>query len=347
MIDSYGRKITYLRLSVTDRCDLRCTYCMPSKMTFLARRDLLTLEEIYSIATIFVASGVSKIRITGGEPLIRKNILSLFERLHFLKKNSTLREICLTTNATMLSLYAKDLKKLGVDRINISLDSLNENTFSKLTRSTKFDQVMKGIESAKIAGLKIKLNTVALNKINSSEFANLLNYCISNNLDITFIEVMPMGDIGNEARLNSYLPLSEVLNELSRKFELDNISYSSGGPANYYQVKGSTTKVGFITTLSNNFCKNCNRVRLTCTGILYSCLGHDNNVNLLKILRENPAEMKNGGAQYEKQKQALLAGIEKALKDKPLEHNFVKKSKTGNLSSDHITYNRHMNTTGG
>ena len=330
LIDNFGRKITYLRISVTDRCDFRCTYCMTENMEFLPKSDVLTIEEMYRVCHTFISMGVRKIRITGGEPLVRKNVMQLFQYLGDLKRQGHLDEICVTTNGSTLEKHAQALKDAGVERVNVSLDTQDEETFNALTRTNKFHIVMAGIQKAKEVGLKIKINTVALNKINDKQVRQLVAYCIKNDFDITFIEVMPMGDMGGEDRLNSFLPLEEVKKELAIDYVLTPISHTTGGPSKYHQVENTNTKVGFITPLSNTFCRDCNRVRVTCTGTLFSCLGQDNNVELLPIVRTNDG--------WEK---PLSEAIVRAIYEKPKEHNFV-------ISEDsQMSVNRHMSVTGG
>ena len=332
LIDPFNRHITYLRLSVTDRCDLRCTYCMSEKMTFLNKKEVLTFEEMYKLCTGFIKLGIKKIRITGGEPLVRKGIMDFFEMLspHL---SSQLEELTLTTNGTQLNKYASQLYANGVRRINISLDTLDPKKFKNITRIGSLQDVLLGIEAAKDANLKIKINCVALKGINDNEIEDFIYWCIKNEFDLTFIETMPMGDIGNETRLNHFLSLDELKKSISSKFELEDISFSSGGPAKYSRIKGSDIKLGFITPLSHNFCSSCNRIRIDATGVLHQCLGQSNSLDFRKILRD-PSSTKAD----------LIENIRKAIKHKPEKHSFAY-----DFSNEHIEgkMNRHMSLTGG
>ncbi len=331
LIDSFGRHINYLRLSVTDRCDFRCNYCMSEDMTFLPKKEVLTLDEMVTICKVFINNGVKKIRISGGEPLVRKDIMWLFEQLGKLKDKHKLDEITLTTNGSQLEKYAEELKKYGVNRINVSLDSLDNEDFSKITRTNgKYEQVMSGLKKAKQIGLKVKINTVAINNFNCKSFTDFVDYAIDNEFDITFIEVMPMGDIGNENRLNQFIPLTEVKRIIENKFKLIPTTETTGGPSRYFKIPNiNNSKIGFISPLSNNFCSGCNRVRITCTGTIYGCLGQDNNVDLRPLIRNS------------KTTKLLEQGILKAIADKPKEHNFVI------AKNNEVSINRHMNVTGG
>ena len=332
LIDPFNRHITYLRLSVTDRCDLRCTYCMPEKMTFLNKKAVLTFEEMYRLCSGFIQLGIKKIRITGGEPLVRKGIIDFFEMLkpHL---SSNLEELTLTTNGTQLHKFASQLYSNGVKRINVSLDTLDPEKFKLITRIGKLQDVLLGIEAAKEANLKIKINCVALNNINDDEIDNFIDWCIKNDFDLTFIETMPMGDIGNENRLDHFLPLDELKKNISSMFELKDISFSSGGPAKYSMIRGSDIKLGFITPLSHNFCSSCNRIRIDATGVLHQCLGQSNSLDFRKILRD-PGSTDND----------LIENIRKAIKYKPEKHSFAydlsKESVEGKID-------RHMSLTGG
>ena len=332
LIDPYNRHITYLRLSVTDRCDLRCTYCMPEKMTFLNKKEVLSFEEMYKLCSGFIHLGIKKIRITGGEPLVRKGIMDFFEMLspHL---SSELEELTLTTNGTQLNKYASQLYANGIRRVNISLDTLDPKKFKNITRIGSLQDVLLGIEAAKDANLKIKINCVALKNINDDEVDEFINWCIKKDFDLTFIETMPMGDIGNETRLNHFLSLDELKKSISSKFELEDISFSSGGPAKYSRIKGSDIKLGFITPLSHNFCSNCNRIRIDATGILHQCLGQSNSLDFRKILRDT------GSTEAD-----LFENIRKAIKHKPEKHSFAY-----DFSKQHIEgkMNRHMSMTGG
>ena len=328
LIDPFGREVNYLRVSVTDRCDFRCTYCMSENMTFLPKKDILSLEELETICNVFIKLGTKKIRLTGGEPLVRKGILNLIRNLGK-KIGNGLDELTLTTNGSQLQKYAEFLKENGVNRVNVSLDHLDPGKFREITRWGNLDTVLAGIEKAKNVGIKVKINTVALKDFNEKNIIEMIEWCSLNECDMTLIEVMPMGDIGSENRFNQYLPLSEVKERLSRKFNLINIPKKTGGPARYYKIEGKKIDLGFITPLTHNFCESCNRVRLTCTGILYMCLGQDDNVDLKNILR-------NKGSSF------LKDSLFKAISKKPKGHDF-NISKSGiNISS-----NRHMSVTGG
>ena len=328
LIDPFGREVNYLRVSVTDRCDFRCTYCMSENMTFLPKKDILSLEELETICNVFIKLGTKKIRLTGGEPLVRKGILNLIKNLGK-KIGNGLDELTLTTNGSQLEKYAEFLKENGVNRVNVSLDHLDPSKFREITRWGDLDKVLAGIEKAKSVGIKVKINTVALKDFNEKNIIEMIEWCSLNEYDMTLIEVMPMGDIGSENRFNQYLPLSEVKERLSKKFNLINIPKKTGGPARYYKIEGKKIDLGFITPLTHNFCESCNRVRLTCTGILYMCLGQDDNVDLKNILR-------NKGSSF------LENSLFKAISKKPKGHDF-NISKSGiNISS-----NRHMSVTGG
>ena len=332
LIDPFNRHITYLRLSVTDRCDLRCTYCMPEKMTFLNKKEVLSFEEMYKLCSGFIQLGIKKIRITGGEPLVRKGIMDFFEMLspHL---SSQLEELTLTTNGTQLNKYASQLYANGVRRINISLDTLDPKKFKNITRIGSLQDVLLGIEAAKDANLKIKINCVALKNINDDEVDEFINWCVKKDFDLTFIETMPMGDIGNETRLNHFLSLDELKKSISSKFELEDISFSSGGPAKYSRIKGSDIKLGFITPLSHNFCSSCNRIRVDATGVLHQCLGQSNSLDFRKILRDPGTTDAD-----------LLENIRKSIKQKPEKHSFAY-----DLAQERIEgkIDRHMSLTGG
>ncbi len=332
LIDPFNRQITYLRLSVTDRCDLRCTYCMPEKMTFLNKREVLTFEEMYKLCIGFIHLGIKKIRITGGEPLVRKGIIDFFEMLkpHL---SSGLEELTLTTNGTQLRKYADELYSNGVKRVNVSLDTLDQKKFKQITRLGNLQDVLLGIQAAKDANLKIKINCVALKNINDDEIDTFINWCIENDFDLTFIETMPMGDIGNETRLNHFLSLNELKRTISSNFELEDISFSSGGPAKYSKINGSSIKLGFITPLSHNFCSSCNRIRVDATGVLHQCLGQNNSLDFRKILRNSSYNDSD-----------LLENIKKSIRQKPEKHSFAY-----DFSKAHIggKMSRHMSLTGG
>ena len=309
MTDRFGRRITYLRVSVTDRCDFRCVYCMAEDMTFLPRKDLLSLEEIDRLTSAFIARGVRKLRLTGGEPLVRRNIMWLVRSLsrHL---GAGLDELTLTTNGSQLARYAEELAECGVKRINVSLDTLDPGKFRVITRKGDFHQVMSGIDAASRAGLKIKINTVALRDVNEAELEDILRWAHGRGFDLTLIETMPMGEVGAD-RVEQYLPLSIVRTRLERHFTFDEIPYRSGGPARYVQVRETGGRLGFITPMTHNFCEACNRVRVTCTGTLYMCLGQEDAADLRAPLRAS-------------QDDALLhAAIDEAIARKPKGHDFV------------------------
>ena len=328
LIDSFERKISYLRVSVTDRCDFRCTYCMSEDMKFLPKKDVLSLEELDRLCNTFIDLGVKKMRITGGEPLVRKNIMQLFSRLGK-KLDKGLDELTLTTNGSQLDKHAEDLFKYGVRRINISLDSLNKNKFKKITRTGDFNKVIKGIFAAKKAGLKIKINTVALKGINDDEILNLVNWCGENKFSLTFIEVMPMGEIG-EKRADQYMPLTEVRSLIQTKYSITKDSLKTSGPATYVHCHETDQKIGFITPHTHNFCEQCNRVRITCTGEMYMCLGQQDKADLKTPLRKS------------ENNQILKDAIYEAISRKPKGHDFIIDRKK---KEDFVP--RHMNVTGG
>ena len=329
LIDSFGREITYLRLSVTDRCDLRCTYCMAENMTFLPRKDLLSLEELATLCESFIKRGIKKIRITGGEPLVRRDLMSFMHKLSKHRISGKLDEITLTTNGTLLSRYAKELKLCGVERINISLDTLDPIVFTKLTRRNALDAVLKGIDTALEAGIKVKINTVALKGVNDREIPSLIEWAHSKSMDITLIEVMPLGDI-DEDRVDQYIPLNAIRDNLEQRFTLNNVPLRTGGPARYAKIKETGGILGMITPLTNNFCASCNRVRVTCTGQIYTCLGHGHKLDLRAAIRGE-----NSDAELER-----LLGV--AMREKPEKH-FFDISERGAKP----TVARHMSVTGG
>ncbi len=329
MIDPFGRHVSYLRVSVTDRCDLRCVYCMSEHMAFLPKKDLLTLEELDRLCTSFVDKGVKKLRITGGEPLVRKNILWLFQALSRHLKSGALEELTLTTNGTLLPKYAQPLADLGVRRINISLDTLKPDRFKAITRWGDFAQVMAGIDAADAAGLKIKINAVALKGVNEDEIEDLMRFAHGRGFELTLIETMPLGDIDGD-RLDQYLPLSIVRARLLDRFTLTDIPYRTGGPARYVEVKETGGRLGFITPMTHNFCESCNRVRLTCTGTLYMCLGQDDAADLRGVMRANADD------------HALSAAIDEAILRKPKGHDFIIDRRTKRPAVA-----RHMSVTGG
>ena len=328
LIDSFQRKISYIRVSVTDRCDFRCVYCMSEDMEFLPKKDVLSLEELDRLCNTFIDLGVKKLRITGGEPLVRKNIMQLFSNLGN-KIGQGLEELTLTTNGSQLARYAKDLFDNGVKRINVSLDSLDKNKFKKITRIGDLDKVVKGIMAAKNAGLKIKINTVALKGINDNEILDLVNWCGENKFALTFIEVMPMGEIG-EKRIDQYMPLTEVRSLIKTRYSITDDPLKTGGPAKYVHCHETDQKIGFITPLTHNFCEACNRVRITCTGKMYMCLGQEDKEDLKKPLRES------------ENNDLLKKVIYKAILRKPKGHDFVIERK-----KDEKFVPRHMNVTGG
>ena len=312
LTDPFGRAISYLRLSVTDRCDFRCTYCMAEAMSFLPKAELLTLEELDRVCTAFVRLGVRKLRLTGGEPLVRRGIMTLFRSLSRHLDTGALDELTVTTNGSQLGKHAADLAACGVRRVNVSLDTLDADTFRAITRWGRLDQVLDGIAAAKAAGLRVKINTVALKGTNDGEFDRLIRWCADNDFDLTFIEVMPMGDIGGEARLDQYLPLSVVRGDLRRRWTLTDLDVSTGGPARYVRIEETGQRLGFITPLTHNFCESCNRVRMTCTGQLYMCLGQEDRADLRAPLRAHPHD-----------DEAVFAAILEAIGRKPKGHDFV------------------------
>jgi len=328
LIDPFKRKISYVRVSVTDRCDFRCTYCMSEDMEFLPKKDVLSLEELDRLCNTFIDLGVKKLRITGGEPLVRKNIMQLFSNLGK-KLGKGLEELTLTTNGSQLDRYAKDLFDNGVRRINVSLDSLEKNKFKKITRIGDLDKVINGIMVAKKVGLKIKINTVALKGINDNEILNLVNWCGENKFSLTFIEVMPMGEIG-EKRSDQYMPLTEVKSLIQTKYSLTEDSLRTGGPARYVHCHETDQKIGFITPHTHNFCELCNRVRITCTGEMYMCLGQQDKADLKTPLRKS------------ENNQPLKDVIYEAISRKPKGHDFVIERKENEQFVP-----RHMNVTGG
>jgi len=328
LIDPFQRKISYVRVSVTDRCDFRCTYCMSDDMEFLPKKDVLSLEELDRLCNTFIDLGVKKLRITGGEPLVRKNIMQLFSNLGK-KLGQGLEELTLTTNGSQLGRYAKDLFDNGVRRINVSLDSLDKDKFKKITRIGDLDKVISGIMAAKKAGLKIKINTVALKKINDNEILNLVNWCGENKFSLTFIEVMPMGAIG-EKRADQYMPLTEVKSLIQTKYSITEDMLRTGGPARYVHCHETDQKIGFITPHTHNFCELCNRVRITCTGEMYMCLGQQDKADLKTPLRKS------------ENNQLLKDVIYEAISRKPKGHDFVIERKENERFVP-----RHMNVTGG
>jgi len=330
LIDPFARTIDYLRVSVTDRCDFRCVYCMTEHMEFLPKAELLSLEELDRLTSAFVALGVKKLRITGGEPLVRKGIMTYFEAMSRHLASGALRELTLTTNGSQLKKFAQPLADCGVARINVSLDTLDADKFKTITRWGRFQQVMDGIDAAVDAGIAIKINAVALKGTNDGEVHQMVEWCGQRGFDLTFIEVMPMGDMGEADRLDQYWSLDDVRAELATRWSLTDIPLNTGGPARYVKVGETGGRVGFITPLTHNFCESCNRVRLTCTGQLYMCLGQEDDADLRRVLRANTDDA------------PLYAAIRNAIARKPKGHDFdySRQAVAGEMS-------RHMSHTGG
>jgi cyclic pyranopterin phosphate synthase len=329
LIDPFARAITYLRVSVTDRCDFRCVYCMAEDMTFLPKADVLSLEELDRLCSAFVGKGVRKLRLTGGEPLVRRGIMTLVNSLSRHLKSGALDELTLTTNGSQLPKYAAELKASGVERINVSLDTLDPDKFRAITRWGELDKVMAGIDAAQAAGLKVKINAVALKDVNEAEIATMLEWAHGRGMDLTVIEVMPLGDVG-EGRIDQYVPLSMLRARLTERFTLEDLDYRTGGPARYVRVKETGGRLGFITPMTHNFCESCNRVRLTCTGTLFMCLGQEDAADLRAPLRASEGN------------DALYAAIDQAIARKPKGHDFV-------IDRRHKrpAVGRHMSVTGG
>jgi cyclic pyranopterin phosphate synthase len=329
MVDPFGRAITYLRVSVTDRCDFRCVYCMAENMTFLPKADLLTLEELDRLCSAFIAKGVHKLRLTGGEPLVRRGIMTLVQVLSRHLGEGRLDELTLTTNGSQLGKYAAELAACGVERINVSLDTLDADKFRAITRWGELDKVLGGVDAAQRAGLRVKINAVALKGVNEDELPALVEWAHGRGMDFTVIEVMPLGDVG-EQRLDQYLPLSLVRARLAERFTMDEIDYRTGGPARYVRVKETGGRLGFITPLTHNFCESCNRVRLTCTGTLFMCLGQEDAADLRGPLRASEGN------------ELVYAAIDEAIGRKPKGHDFV-------IDRRHQrpAVARHMSVTGG
>lgn len=343
MIDGFGRAITYLRVSVTDRCDLRCVYCMADDMTFLPKADVLTLEEMDRLCSAFVALGVRKLRITGGEPLVRQGVISLFQSLGRHLATGALDELTLTTNATQLARYADGLYAAGVRRVNVSLDTLDPAKFAAITRRGRIDQVFDGLAAATAAGLKAKINMVALRDHNADEIDDMVAWCGDQGFDLTLIEVMPMGDMGGPMRLDQYLPLSAVRERLARNWILHDSDLNTGGPARYADIAETGQRIGFITPMTENFCDGCNRVRLTCTGNLYMCLGQDDQADLRGLLRRTGSGDSDAEAMLE-------TAILKAIGAKPKGHDFAigqTAQADGTFVEAPPAVARHMNATGG
>jgi len=329
MIDPFGRHVSYIRVSVTDRCDFRCVYCMSENMTFLPKKDLLSLEELNRLCSAFIAKGVKKLRITGGEPLVRKNIMWLFHSLGKHLESGHLEELTLTTNGSQLPRFAGELKDCGVERVNISLDTLNEQKFRAITRWGDFGKVMAGIDAAQEAGLQVKINAVALKGVNDDEIDDMVRWCHGRGADLTLIETMPLGEIDAD-RVDQYLPLSIVRARLMDNWSLRDIPYKTGGPARYVEVEETGGRIGFITPMTHNFCESCNRVRLTCTGTLYMCLGQEDAADLRTPLRASPDDG------------LLNQAIDAAIARKPKGHDFIIDRRT-----KRPTVSRHMSMTGG
>jgi GTP 3',8-cyclase len=309
LVDQFKRRITYLRLSVTDRCDLRCAYCMPERQTFLPRKEVLSLEELHRLALGFIARGVTKLRLTGGEPLVRRDMIELVQALGR-KLGDGLEELTLTTNGTQLAAHAEDLRAAGIKRINVSLDTLDRQTFARLARRDMLPQVLEGIAAAQAAGLAVKLNTVALKGVNEAEIPELIGWAHGLGMELTLIEVMPLGEV-EEDRFDHYLPLDAVQSDLEQRWTLTPSAHRSGGPARYFDVAETGGRIGLITPLTNNFCEGCNRVRVTTTGQLYPCLGGGEMVDLRAALRSDDPDT------------ALGAALDTAMKIKPLRHHFA------------------------
>jgi cyclic pyranopterin phosphate synthase len=326
LIDPFARAISYLRVSVTDRCDFRCVYCMSEAMTFLPKADLLTLEELDRLCSAFITLGVDKLRITGGEPLVRKGIMTFFDAMSRHLKTGALRELTLTTNGSQLAKYVDDLARAGVRRINVSLDTLDSGKFTEITRWGRLAQVLEGISAAKAAGMAVKINAVALKGFNEDELFTLIDWCATHGHDLTFIEVMPMGE--DIERLGQYWPLRDLRERLAERFTLTDLAMKTGGPARYVRVEETGQNIGFITPLTHNFCESCNRVRLTCTGELFMCLGQEDQADLRGVLRatDDPA--------------VLEAAIRAAIARKPKGHDFDYTRQSGQMP-------RHMSHTGG
>jgi len=329
MIDPFGRTINYLRVSVTDRCDFRCTYCMSENMTFLPKKDLLSLEELDRLTTVFVEKGVRKLRLTGGEPLVRKNIMHLVHQISRHLESGALEELTLTTNGSQLARFAGELAGYGVRRINVSLDTLDPAKFRAITRWGDLDKVLAGIDAAQAAGLKIKINAVALKDFNDAEIPEIMRWAHGRGMDMTVIETMPMGEI-DEDRTDQYLPLSLLRASLERQFTLSDIPYKTGGPARYVEVRETGGRLGFITPMTHNFCESCNRVRLTCTGTLYMCLGQEDAADLRAPLRASEGN------------ELLANAIDEAISRKPKGHDFIIDRHTKRPA-----VSRHMSVTGG
>ena len=331
LIDPFARAITYLRVSVTDRCDFRCVYCMSENMQFLPKKELLTLEELDRMCSTFVDLGVKKLRITGGEPLVRRDIMAFFQSMSRHLDSGALDELTLTTNGSQLARFAEPLYAAGVRRVNVSLDTLDEEKFARVTRWGRLTQVLKGIDAAQTAGLKVKINAVALKDFNEDELITMTEWCASRDIALTWIEVMPMGDLGNEDRVGQYWSLKDLRTQLAERYTMTELSERTGGPARYVRLEETGQKIGFITPLTHNFCESCNRVRLTCTGELYLCLGQEDMADLRAPLRNNP-----------KDNAPLRQAIHDAIGLKPKGHDF---DYSRQKADGQVT--RHMSHTGG
>jgi cyclic pyranopterin phosphate synthase len=329
LVDPFGRRISYLRVSVTDRCDFRCVYCMAEDMHFLPKKDILTLEELDRVSSAFIERGVKKLRLTGGEPLVRRNILQLVQSLSRHLQSGALEELTLTTNGSQLSRYASALKEHGVRRVNVSLDTRDAQKFRAITRWGDLSKVLGGIAAAQSAGLQVKINMVALKAVNEDEVEDMLRWCHEQGMDLTLIETMPLGEIDGD-RTDQYLPLSLVRARLAERYTLDDSAYKTGGPARYVRVKETGGRLGFITPLTHNFCESCNRVRLTCTGTLYMCLGQEDAADLRAPLRASEGN------------ELVHAAIEEAISRKPRGHDFIIDRR-----HNRPALARHMSVTGG
>ncbi len=330
LIDPFQRAISYLRVSVTDRCDFRCVYCMSENMTFLPKRELLTLEELDRLCSAFIRMGVRKLRITGGEPLVRRDIMTFFRGMTRHLEAGALDELTLTTNGSQLARFATDLYAAGVRRVNVSLDTLDEDKFARVTRWGRLPQVLRGIEAAQAAGLRVKLNAVALKGFNEDELISLTEWCAAHDCDLTWIEVMPMGDLETEDRIGQYWALSDLRAQLAQTYTLTDLPERTGGPARYVRLEETGQKIGFITPLTHNFCESCNRVRVTCTGELFMCLGQEDNADLRSPLRASDHDA------------PLEEAIRAAISHKPKGHDFdySRQTQGGQMT-------RHMSHTGG
>ncbi len=331
LIDPFARAITYLRVSVTDRCDFRCVYCMSENMTFLPKKELLTLEELDRLCSNFVDLGVQKLRITGGEPLVRRGIMTFFDGMSRHLEAGTLKELTLTTNGSQLERFADDLYAAGVRRVNISLDTLDDQKFADITRWGRLPQVLRGVDAAQKAGLRVKINAVALKGFNEDELPSITAWCADRDMDLTWIEVMPMGDLGNEDRLGQYWSLKDVRARYGDHYSVTDLAENSGGPARYVRLEETGQKIGFITPLSHNFCESCNRVRITCTGEIFMCLGQEDVADLRAPLRNHPDD-----------NAPLQDAIRAAIERKPKGHDFdYSRQRTDGQMP------RHMSHTGG